>query len=188
MGKATHTQVGAAGRIIFHGQTEGGVAPVEELLASIGAPSTVISRIVSVVREHMTATSTDGPPSAATVRRLARRLAPAAMSEWSLVCGADHAGRGVGSGPNPTTSWLTVAEAAGVDRRPSKLLLGCDDLFALGHAPGPQYRPVMEAALAAQDEGSFTDHAGAGRLAGPDRRRRAPGALSLRRRIKDDSG
>jgi tRNA nucleotidyltransferase (CCA-adding enzyme) len=161
VGKAEHTQVRADGRITSYGHAEGGVAPLEELLASIGAPSTVISRIVPVVREHMTATSAGGTPSSAAVRRLARRLAPATMTEWSLVCGADHAGRGSGSGPNPTTSWLTVAEAAGVDRRPSKLLLRGDDVIALGHAPGPQYRPVMEAALAAQDEGLFTDHAGA---------------------------
>lgn len=161
VGKAGHTQVHADGRITSYGHAEGGVAPVEEMLASIGAPSPLIGRITPVVREHMTATSTGGPPSPSAVRRLARRLAPAAMSEWSLVCGADHAGRGAGSGPNPTMSWLTVAEASGVDRRPTQLLLRGEDLMALGHAPGPHYGPVMEAALAAQDEGLFTDHAGA---------------------------
>jgi hypothetical protein len=35
------------------------------------------------------------------------------------------------------------------------------DLIALGHAPGPGYRSVLDAALAAQDEGAFSDHAGA---------------------------
>ena len=89
------------------------------------------------------------------------------MTEWSLVCGADHAGRGSGSGHNPTTSWLELAEASGVDRRPTRLLLRGEDLMALGYPPGPQYRPVMAAALAAQDDGAFTDHAGAvGWLAG----------------------
>ena len=33
--------------------------------------------------------------------------------------------------------------------------------MALGHRPGPQYRPVMAAALAAPDDGAFTGHAGA---------------------------
>ena len=161
IGKAEHTQVRADGRITSYGHAEGGVAPAEELLASIGAPSAVTGRILPIVREHMVATSTGGPPTRAAVRRLARRLAPAAMTEWSLVCGADHAGRGAGSGPNPTTSWLELAQAAGVDRHPTRLLLRGEDLMALGHPPGPQYRPVMAAALAAQDDGAFTDHAGA---------------------------
>ena len=33
--------------------------------------------------------------------------------------------------------------------------------MARGDPPGPQYRPVMAAALAAQDDGAFTDRAGA---------------------------
>jgi len=160
VGKAEHTQVRADGRITSYGHADGGVAPAQRLLASIGAPRTVVDRITPIVREHMTATSTPGRPSAAAVRRLARRLGPASITEWSLVCAADHAGRGAGSGPDPTTSWLAVAETAGVDRRPTRLLLRGDDLIALGHAPGPQYRPVMDAALAAQDDGEFTDHAG----------------------------
>lgn len=173
IGKAGHTQVREDGRITSYGHAEGGVAPAAELLASIGAPPAVTGRILPIVREHMVATSTGGPPTRAAVRRLARRLAPAAMTEWSLVCGADHAGRGTGSGPNPTTSWLALAETSGVDRRPTRLLLRGDDLMALGYAPGPQYRPVMAAALAAQDAGEFDDHAEAvawlGRIAADGR-------------------
>jgi tRNA nucleotidyltransferase (CCA-adding enzyme) len=161
VGKAEHTQVRADGRITSYGHAEGGVGPAAEFLAAIGAPSAVVGRILPIVREHMVATSTGGPPTRAAVRRLARRLAPAAMTEWSLVCGADHAGRGSGFGPNPTTSWLELAEASGVDSRPTRLLLRGEDLMALGHPPGPQYRPVMAAALAAQDDGTFDDHAGA---------------------------
>ena len=173
VGKAEHTQVHPDGRITSHGHAEGGVAPTEDLLTSIGAPPAVISRITPIVREHMTATTTAGPPSAAAVRRLARRLAPATMKEWSLVCGADHAGRGSGSGPNPTTPWVAVAAAVGAEDRPTRPLLRGRDLIALGHAPGPQYRSVMAAALEAQDEGEFTDHAGAvawlGRIAADGR-------------------
>jgi tRNA nucleotidyltransferase (CCA-adding enzyme) len=113
------------------------------------------------VREHMTAITTGGRPSAAAVRRLARRLEPASITEWSLVCGADHAGRGAGSGPNPTTSWLEVAASSEVDERPGALQLRGSDLIALGIAPGRHFAPVMRAALAAQDDGEFSDHAGA---------------------------
>ena len=161
LGKARYTQHRADGRITSHGHAEGGVAPVEELLTSIGAPAALISRITPIVREHMTAITTAGRPSAAAVRRLARRLEPASITEWSLVCGADHAGRGTGSGPNPTTSWLEVAGSSGVDDRPGRPLLRGSDLIALGHAPGRHFGPVMRAALAAQDDGEFADHAGA---------------------------
>jgi len=161
LGKATSTQVRADGRITSAGHAAAGVVPAEELLTAIGAPPGLIARITPIVREHMVATGDAGPPRAAVVRRLARRLVPATVAEWSLVCGADHGGRGAGSGPNPTLAWLAVAEAAGVTRRPATLLLRGTDLMALGHAPGPQYGPVMAAALEAQDDGAFGDHAGA---------------------------
>ena len=161
LGKAEHTQIHPDGRITSYGHAVGGVGPAEELLAALGAPPGVIRRITPIVAEHMTATTAGDRPSAAAVRRLARRLVPATIAEWSLVCGGDHAGRAEGSGPNPTLAWVALAETAGVAQEPTKLLLRGEDLMALGHAPGPQFRPVMEAALEAQDEGVFTDHAGA---------------------------
>ncbi|SDN47216.1 tRNA nucleotidyltransferase (CCA-adding enzyme) [Klenkia soli] len=161
LGKATRTQVRADGRITSHGHAESGAEAVQELLGSIGAPPGLVDRVVPVVREHMVATSATRGPSRAAVRRLARRLAPASLADWSLVCGADHAGRGAGSGPNPTTSWLALAEEVGVEREPARPLLRGADLIALGHEPGPCFRGVMAAALAAQDEGLFTDRAGA---------------------------
>jgi tRNA nucleotidyltransferase (CCA-adding enzyme) len=77
------------------------------------------------------------------------------------VCGADHAGRGSGAGPNPATSWLEVAGSSGVDDRPGRPLLRGSDLVALGITPGRHFGPVMRAALAAQDDGEFADRAGA---------------------------
>ena len=161
VGKATHTQVRADGRITSHGHDAAGVQPAAELLTAIGAPPGLMARITPIVREHMVATGAGGRPRAAAVRRLARRLAPATVAEWSLVCGGDHGGRGAGSGPNPTLAWLAVAGEVGVSRQPAKLLLRGADLMALGHSPGREYAPVMAAALEAQDEGEFSDHDGA---------------------------
>ncbi|SCX37609.1 tRNA nucleotidyltransferase (CCA-adding enzyme) [Klenkia marina] len=160
VGKATHTQHRADGRITSYGHAEAGADVARELLTGIGAPPSLVDRVVPVVREHMVATTAQGPSRAA-VRRLARRLVPATMTEWSLVCGADHAGRGAGSGPNPTTAWLELAATAGVDRRPGRPLLRGADLVALGHAPGPGFGAVLAVALAAQDDGAFTDRDGA---------------------------
>ncbi|WP_336402628.1 CCA tRNA nucleotidyltransferase [Klenkia sesuvii] len=161
VGKATHTQVRADGRITSHGHAEAGAEVARGLLTALGAPAGVVDRVVPVVREHMVATTATRGPSRAAVRRLARRLVPATMVEWSLVCGADHAGRGAGSGPNPTTAWVEVAASAGVDRRPGRPLLRGADLVALGLVPGPSFRAVLDAALTAQDEGLFSDRDGA---------------------------
>ncbi|SDG99592.1 CCA tRNA nucleotidyltransferase [Klenkia brasiliensis] len=161
VGKAGHTQVRADGRITSHGHAEAGAEIAREALTALGAPEAFVARVVPLVREHMVATGPTGAPRRTVVRRLARRLAPATVAEWSLVCGADRAGRGSGAGPNPTLAWLALAEAAGVDREPSRPLLRGADLVALGRAPGPGFGAVLAAALEAQDEGAFADTAGA---------------------------
>ncbi len=161
VGKADHTQVRPDGRITSHGHAEGGVRPAEEFLQRVGAPRSVTARIAPLVREHMVATSVRGTPGRAAVRRLARRLVPATMAEWALVCAADHAGRGAGSGPDLTTAWLALAAEEQVQREPADPLLRGADLLARGTPPGPSVGRVLADALAAQDGGAFTDRAGA---------------------------
>ena len=100
-------------------------------------------------------------PTPAVVRRLARRLAPASVQEWSLVCGADKGGRGAGSRPDETLAWVALAEQAGVAREPQRPLLRGEHLMALGHRPGPGFRVVVEESVTAQDDGAFADTAGA---------------------------
>jgi tRNA nucleotidyltransferase (CCA-adding enzyme) len=157
LGKATHTQV--AERITSNGHAEAGVEPVLSLLRRIGAPREFGYLIAPIVREHMCVHSIPGTPSTTTVRRLARRLAPASVDQWSMVCGADMAGRGEGAKPNSTLPWAAIARTLGVEREPVKLVLKGEDLMALGYRPGPGFRPVMDAALVAQDAGEFADHA-----------------------------
>jgi tRNA nucleotidyltransferase (CCA-adding enzyme) len=102
-----------------------------------------------------------GPPSRPAVRRLARRLVPATMTELSIVCGADRAGRGDPDVPNPATGWLELARDLSVQERPAKGLLTGRHLIAAGMPPGPEFSPLLAAALAAQDAGRFADEAGA---------------------------
>lgn len=101
------------------------------------------------------------PPTPAAVRRLSRRLVPTSISEWALVVGADHAGRGSGDTPNPADAWLSVASNAGVAESPRKGILTGDHLIASGMKPGPEFKPILAAALTAQDEGEFEDESGA---------------------------
>jgi tRNA nucleotidyltransferase (CCA-adding enzyme) len=173
-GKVTHTQR-TAGRITSRGHAAAGAAPAAAFLRGIGCPEGLIARIVPLVREHMCCT---GTPSKPAVRRLARRLTPATITELAIVCGADHAGRGDPYAANPADAWLTAAAGLHVTERPAKGILTGDHLIAAGMQPGPAFRPLLAAALIMQDAGEFTDEDGAirwlktrTRISGQDLRR-----------------
>lgn len=154
VGKADSTQHHPDGRITSHGHDESGRAIARRLLVRIGAPRSVIDRVLPLVREHMVAT-TVGNPSMSAVRRLARRLEPATMLEWALVTGADRGGRGPASAPGNTERWLELAERAGTTRRPTTAILTGRHLIDAGMEPGPEFKSVLAEALDAQDQGEF---------------------------------
>lgn len=163
-GKATHTQhvTNPDGTVTIksHGHDEAGVKPAGEFLNSIGAPSAVIKKVLPIVEAHMCISSTGQNPSRPAVRRLSRRLSPATMNEWAMVCEADKGGRGSASGPAGTEKWLSQYEVEVETNSMTPLLRG-DHLIAAGMKPGPTFRPILDAALAAQDEGLFDDESGA---------------------------
>lgn len=162
-GKVTHTQVetDADGRrrVRSKGHAQAGVEPAMGFLTQIGAPRSIRERVAPLVREHMASTGTTARASA--VRRLARRLAPATMAEWALVVEADKGGRGAGSISGDTAQWLAVAAALGAERAPRPSILRGRHLIDAGMTPGPDFKDILERALAAQDEGAFGDEAGA---------------------------
>ncbi|PFG33226.1 CCA tRNA nucleotidyltransferase [Sanguibacter antarcticus] len=155
VGKTVSTQHRADGRITSHGHDEAGRPIAHTFLSRTGAPRSVIERVLPLVREHMVAT-TVRDPSAAAVRRLARRLVPATMLEWALVTGADRGGRGTASGPASTGRWLELAELAGTTRTPTAAILTGRHLVEAGMTPGPHFATTLAAALAAQDTGVIT--------------------------------
>jgi len=157
LGKVTHTQR-SGGRITSHGHAAAGTGPARAFLRSAGCPGALVARVVPLVKEHMSCT---GRPTKPAVRRLARRLVPASVAELALVCGADRAGRGDPGARSPAGAWLEVAASLRVTERPAKGLLTGDHLIAAGMIPGPAFKPILAAALAAQDAGKFTDEAGA---------------------------
>ena len=158
LGKVTHTTVAPGPRIISPGHAAAGVAPAQAFLRSVACPEHLIARIVPLVKEHMCCI---GRPSKPAVRRLARRLVPATMAELAIVCGADRKGRREPDAPNVAEAWLEMAGGLRVTERPAKGLLTGDHLIAAGMVPGPAFKPVLAAALAAQDAGEFDDEAGA---------------------------
>lgn len=161
VGKVTHTQIGE--RITSHGHAEAGVEPARAFLQSIGCPESTIARILPLIREHM---NCFGRPTKPAVRRLVRRLVPATLTELALVCAADAKGRGDPDAWSTADAWFELGCDLKVEERPAKGLLTGDHLIAAGMKPGPAFKPVLAAALAAQDAGEFDDEAGALRWLG----------------------
>lgn len=136
----------------------------DSLLARIGAPIWIRERVRPLVENHHSHHHGPVPPSATSVRRLARRLAPATLAQWLLVLRSDHLGR------PPLVSAETEArieawsEAARElelrDSAPRPILLG-RHLVAAGMQPGPSFKPILEEAFEAQLDGGFSDEAGA---------------------------
>jgi tRNA nucleotidyltransferase (CCA-adding enzyme) len=181
LGKVTHTTVmpGPDGQpqIVSPNHAGAGVTPARVFLRAAGCPETLTGRITPLIKEHR---SCLGRPTASAVRRLARRLAPAAtMAELAVVIGADRAGRGDPQAVNPAQEWLAKAATLRVTREPVKGLLTGYHLIAAGLAPGPLFTPLLAAAVAAQDAGEFTDETGA--VAWLDAWRTSPARLGTAR-------
>jgi len=157
LGKVTHTQH-ESGRITSHGHAAAGVEPARAFLASVGCPEGVTARILPLIAEHM---NCFGRPTKPAVRRLARRLVPATLTELALVCAADAKGRGNPDAWSNADAWFELGRDLKVEERPAKGLLTGDHLIAAGMRPGPAFRPLLAEALAAQDAGEFDDVGGA---------------------------
>jgi tRNA nucleotidyltransferase (CCA-adding enzyme) len=101
--------------------------------------------------------------SATSVRRLARRLAPATIDDLATVMRADADGRPPRDSPEihvriddlvARANALKLADAA-----PKPIVLG-RHLIALGCKPGPRFTIITDAAFEAQLDGAFADEAG----------------------------
>lgn len=164
VGKATHTQIrhwdDGEVDITSQGHADAGVEPAEEFLKAIDTPRHIRDRVLPLIREHMAATNNEHPSRPA-VRRLARRLQPATISEWALVVTADKGGRGAGSVPGGVDRWVELAQQTGTQSAPVSPLLRGEHLIAEGMKPGPAFAPIMRGAMTAQDDGEFDDEPGA---------------------------
>lgn len=131
----------------------------------MGAPKAFTTPVTALVREHMNhqGVGENGRPSVGAVRRLQRRLdaAGSSLTEWSIVVGADAAGRGPGAKPNPARAWLEVADRLGEREAPRPRLLTGKHLIDSGMSPGPEFKSILAHAELAQDNGEFNDEGGA---------------------------
>lgn len=174
VGKATTTIEHEDGRITSAGHAEEGVHAAEAFLQRAGFPGAVRKRVLPLVREHMFLHSWQkkGTTGDAALRRLVRRLEPATIQEWAILNDADVRGRSGALSDAQKVSdqeavprteawlWLERAKTIGSERPKPGILRG-EHLMAAGMKPGPEFRPIMDAAREAQDSGEFDDEAGA---------------------------
>lgn len=148
-------------RWISPGHEPAGVAPAAAFLHHIGAPHDHAPAITPLVANHMVHHH-GGPdglgPSA--LRRLARRLHPATVTDLAAVMRADCNGRPPLRSPE-TLALIArlLARAADLtlaDGAPRPILLG-RHLVAAGLRPGPEFKRLIDAAFEAQLDGAFAN-------------------------------
>ncbi|MGA3007243.1 MAG: polynucleotide adenylyltransferase [Opitutaceae bacterium] len=145
------------------GHESAGGPLAENFLARLGAPLDLIGFVRPLVVHHLAHHHGRTEFTDASVRRLARRLAPATIDDLSLVMLADHGGR---PPLNPPETRARIAElrehahALALEAAaPQPLILG-RHLIALGFKPGPAFKKIIEACFEAQLDGAFIDEAG----------------------------
>jgi tRNA nucleotidyltransferase (CCA-adding enzyme) len=147
-------------RIVSPGHESAGGPLTEAFLLRIGAPHSVIDRVVPLVTNHLAHMQETTPRA---IRRLARRLAPATIGELAVVITADSYGRPPRGREEPPGLKPLLAQAAALDleaQAPKPILLG-RHLIEAGLEPGPRFGELLEAGFEAQLEGAFGDLEGA---------------------------
>lgn len=135
----------------------------ESFLRRIGAPLDLVTAVRPLVMNHLL--HHDGPAEYrdTTVRRLARKIAPATLDDLIAVMRSDHLGRPplVSVETEKRLGHLRVAaqKLALEHTAPKPLILG-RHLVALGCHPGPHFKPALDAAFESQLDGAFSDETG----------------------------
>ncbi len=136
----------------------------QTFLRRIGAPLELDSPVCQLVVHHLVHHHNTGEHYTDTqVRRLARKLAPATIDDLALVMTADSFGRPPLQSPRTLeliAELRAKASALALEHSAPRPLIQGRHLVALGHKPGPKFKPVLDAAFEAQLDGVFTDEAG----------------------------
>jgi tRNA nucleotidyltransferase (CCA-adding enzyme) len=159
-----HAERRGAMRWVSPGHEAAGGPLAESFLRRIGAPLEMDAPVKALVAHHLAHHhGSNGDYSDTQVRRLARKLAPATIDDLGVVMAADSMGR------PPLDSAEILALIARLRARASSLALEASaprpivqgrHLIAMGRKPGPEFKPVLDAAFEAQLDGAFSDEAG----------------------------
>jgi tRNA nucleotidyltransferase (CCA-adding enzyme) len=151
-------------RRVSPGHEAAGGPLAESFLRRIGAPLDLDAPVRALVVHHLAHHhGANGDYSDSQVRRLARKLAPATIEDLAVVMAADSMGRpplgareilGLIGRLRERAASLALAASA-----PRPIIQG-RHLVAMGRKPGPDFKPVLDAAFEAQLDGAFADEAG----------------------------
>ena len=167
MGKATHTQISAEGKITAYGHPAAGVARARTFLRRSQVTDSVIEWVLPMVDLHMAWVGFYTPDiTSKSVKKLIQKAKPASLNMLALVVEADMSGRGgkyYKQGlPQRMKDILTVANTLydGIENAyPDHLLSGDDIMDATGIEPSPLLGKIKAALYKAQLEGRFTTRA-----------------------------
>ena len=150
-------------RWVSPGHESAGADPAKAFLRRIGALLELDLPVCALVVNHLAHHHGQSEYSDSSIRRLARKLAPATIDDLAAVMRADANGRPPLQSPEiHALIDALVAKAHSLqlaDAAPKPLILG-RHLLALGLKPGPQLKPIIDAAFEAQLDGAFSDEAG----------------------------
>ncbi|WP_221032234.1 CCA tRNA nucleotidyltransferase [Actomonas aquatica] len=146
------------------GHATAGLNPTETFLARIGAPHRLRDTVLPLVKYHMVHIDAgEAATNPSFLRRLARKLAPASMTQLATVMRADARGRPpLDATPAIRTidEMTAAADALAIaDGAPQPILLG-RHLIERGLSPGPEFKPLLQDAFEAQLSGAFNDEDG----------------------------
>ena len=159
---ATTVQAERKGRLhwVSPGHEAAGGPLTETFLKRIGSPHELVEFVRPLVVNHLVHHHGNIEFSDTSVRRLARRLAPASIDQLGAVMRADHDGRPPLHSPETLQRIDALRQKARdlalVATAPKPLLLG-RHLLALGLKPNPGFKAILDAAFEAQLEGAFSD-------------------------------
>ncbi len=150
-------------RWLSPGHEAAGGEPAKAFLRRLAAPLDLDAPVGALVVNHLAHHHGQPEYSDTSVRRLARKLAPATIDDLAAVMRADSNGRPPLASPEThgridalvaKAHLLRLADAA-----PKPIILG-RHLVAAGIRPGPPMKPIIEAAFEAQLDGAFGDEPG----------------------------
>lgn len=136
---------------------QAGIPLAENFLRRIGAPHSLIPKVQSLVGCHMASFQIVKKPSFPQVRRLARRVAPASLSQLFTIMRADQAGRApLSAGPNQSVLWLeeVAREDSLLEGGPTPVVLG-RHLIERGMTPGAHFKSLLDELFELQLDGEF---------------------------------
>lgn len=159
-------------RITSRGHEEQGGPLAKQFLDSVGVINLISEKVVPLVENHLQHVSIASIPTdkgrKSAVRKLARRLGKANINELLRLIEADTSGRPPLPKGMPEAGKVlqSIASEVHVTEAPEKAIAKGQHLIDLGLIPlgkkdGVAFKPILDAARLAQDNGEFTTEAGA---------------------------